>query len=52
MSKLAMYLTNPTQDYIDAAVWYAKYLLYSKADGICLGGEQSSLQFEGFVDTL
>jgi hypothetical protein len=50
VSKLAMYLTNPTQDHIDAAVWCAEYLLHSKADGICLGGEQSSLQLEGFVD--
>jgi hypothetical protein len=50
MSKLAIYLINPTQDHIDATVWYAEYLLHSKVDSICLGGEQSSLQLEGFVD--
>jgi hypothetical protein len=50
VSKLAMYLTNPTQDHMDAAIWCAEYLLHSKADGICIGGEQSSLQLEGFVD--
>jgi hypothetical protein len=50
ISKLAIYLTNPTQDHIEAAVWCAEYLLHSKADGIYLGGEQSSLQLEGFVD--
>jgi hypothetical protein len=36
---------------MDAIIWYAEYLLYSKADGIYIGGEQSSLQLEGFVDT-
>lgn len=50
ISKLAMYLTNPTQDHVDAATWCAEYLLYSKTDGICLGGEQSAFQLEGFVD--
>jgi hypothetical protein len=50
VSKLAMYLTNLIQDHIDAAVWCAEHLLHSKADGICMGGEQSSLQLESFVD--
>jgi hypothetical protein len=35
---------------MDAAVRCAEYLLHSKADSICIGGKQSSLQLEGFVD--
>jgi hypothetical protein len=46
VSKLAIYLTNPTQDHMDAVIWYAEYLLHSKADSICIGGEQSSLNLK------
>lgn len=52
VSKLAMYLTNPTQDHFDAAVWCAEYLLHTKTEGLCLGGNdgQPTLQLEGYVD--
>lgn len=48
VSKLAMYLTNPTANHLEAAVHCAEYLLATKNDGICLG--DSELQLEGFVD--
>jgi hypothetical protein len=51
VNKLAMYLTNPTQDHMDAAIWCAEYLLHSKTDGICLSGVPP-LRLEGFVDAL
>jgi hypothetical protein len=51
VSKLAMYLTNPTQEHMDAATYCAEYLLYTKENGICLSSsEDESLQLEGFVD--
>ena len=52
VSKLAMYLTNPTQDHFDAAVWCAEYMLHTRTEGLCLGGndEDSTLQLEGYVD--
>jgi hypothetical protein len=48
VSKLAMNLTNPTTDHLQAAIHCAEYLLATKNDGICLGGGE--LQLEGFVD--
>ena len=46
-----MYLTNPTQEHMDAATYCAEYLLFTKENGICLGSsEDESLQLEGFVD--
>jgi len=48
VSKLAMYLTNPTAEHHEAALHCAEYLLTTKNDGICLGGDE--LQLEGFVD--
>jgi transposase InsO family protein len=48
VSKLAMHLTNPTTDHLQAAIHCAEYLLATKNDGICLGGNE--LQLEGFVD--
>ncbi|KAI6787438.1 hypothetical protein KC343_g10664 [Hortaea werneckii] len=52
VSKLAMYLTNPTQEHLDAAEHCAEYLLYNKSDGICLGANDNEdpLHLEGFVD--
>lgn len=46
VSKLAMYLTNPTQDHFDAAVCCAECLLHTETDGLCLGGNDghSTLQ--------
>ena len=49
VSKLAMYLTNPTTEHHEAALHCAEYLLATKTDGICLGGDE--LQLEGFVDS-
>jgi hypothetical protein len=48
VSKLAMYLNNPTASHSEAAVHCAEYLLATKNDGICLGG--NDLELEGFVD--
>jgi hypothetical protein len=48
VSKLAMYLTNPTTLHYEAALHCAEYLLATKNDGICLGGNE--LQLEGYVD--
>jgi hypothetical protein len=48
VSKLAMHLTNPTTDHLKSAIHCAEYLLATKNDGICLGGDE--LQLEGFVD--
>lgn len=48
MSKLARYLTNPTAEHHEAALYCAEYLLATKNDGICLGSKE--LQLEGFVD--
>jgi hypothetical protein len=48
VSKLAIHLTNPTTDHPQAAIHCAEYLLATKNDGICLGGDE--LQLEGFVD--
>jgi hypothetical protein len=48
VSKLAMYLTNPTELHYEAALHCAEYLLATKNNGICLGS--SELQLEGFVD--
>jgi hypothetical protein len=50
VSKLAMYLTNPTQEHLDAAIYCAGYLLHGKSDGVCLGGDESILELEGYVD--
>jgi hypothetical protein len=48
ISKLAIHLTNPTTDHLQAAIHCAEYLLATKNDGICLGSDE--LQLEGFVD--
>jgi hypothetical protein len=48
VSKLAIYLNNPTISYFEATIYYAKYLLATKNDSICLSGDE--LQLEGFVD--
>jgi hypothetical protein len=43
-----MHLTNPTTDHLKAAIHCAEYLLATKNDSICLGGDE--LQLEGFMD--
>jgi hypothetical protein len=48
VSKLAMYLNNPTASHSEAAVHCAEYLLATKNNGIRLGG--NDLELEGFVD--
>jgi hypothetical protein len=40
VSKLAIYLNNPTVSHFEAAVHYAEYLLATKNDSICLGGDE------------
>jgi hypothetical protein len=52
VSKLAMYLTNLTQEHLNAAEHCAEYLLFNKTDGICLGANDDGdvLRLEGFVD--
>jgi hypothetical protein len=48
VSKLAIYLNNPTVSHVEAAIHCAEYLLATKNDGICLGSDE--LQLEGFMD--
>jgi hypothetical protein len=55
VSKLSMYLANPTQEHMDAALHCAEYLYFNQYDGICLGSNDDfdnafNSQLEGYVD--
>jgi hypothetical protein len=40
VSKLAIYLNNPTVSHFEATIHYAEYLLATKNDSICLSGDE------------
>jgi hypothetical protein len=55
VGKLSMYLVNPTQEHMDAALHCAEYLYFNQYDGICLGSNDDfdnafNSQLEGYVD--